>query len=73
MLNAHWWIQEFEKGGHMVSAEREPIMGVGEALSPVRSGVMSLVSWVRGLEAERIYIKMVEFCDENSTYILFYH
>jgi len=24
----HWRIQEFEKGGHMASAKREPIMGV---------------------------------------------
>jgi len=54
----HWRIQEFEKGGHMASAKREPIMGVW-GFAP--SGVQGQSPWLEGQgasppEAERIYI-----------------
>jgi hypothetical protein len=52
----HWRIQEFRKGGHMVSAEREPIWeSEGSALSRVQ-GQSPWSGGLRPPEAEGIFI-----------------
>jgi len=49
---SHWPIKEFEKGGHMASAERKPIMGVwglcpqwGPGANPLVRGLGDFAPW----------------------------